>query len=96
MYKRQLEGIRHDVERLMKLCHVQENLTTETLDEQIGLKCRYEELLRRYEPVSYTHLDVYKRQDKSRAIELFKQSADNGNAKAAQMLKILSQHLFMK
>lgn len=29
-----LEGIRHDVERLMKLCHVQENLTTETLDEQ--------------------------------------------------------------
>lgn len=34
--------------------------------------------------------------DKSRAIELFKQSADNGNAKAAQMLKILSQHLFMK
>ena len=34
--------------------------------------------------------------DKNRAIELFKQSADNGNAKAAQMLKILSQHLFMK
>lgn len=33
-----LEGIMHDVERLMKLCHVQENLTTETLDEQIGLK----------------------------------------------------------
>ncbi len=39
----------YDVERLMKLCHVQENLTTETLDEQIGLKRRYEELLRRYE-----------------------------------------------
>lgn len=65
-----LEGIRHDVERLMKLCHVQENLTTETLDEQIGLKRRYEELLRRYEQMQsqyFAKRDAFEK-DKAKAV----------------------------
>ena len=77
-----LEGIRHDVERLMKLCHVQENLTTETLDEQIGLKRRYEELLRRYEQMQsqyFAKRDAFEK-DKAKAVSELHQLGAEGLA----------------
>ena len=77
-----LEGIRHDVERLMKLCHVQENLTTETLDEQIGLKRRYEELLSRYEQMQsqyFAKRDAFEK-DKAKAVSELHQLGAEGLA----------------
>lgn len=86
-----LEGIRHDVERLMKLCHVQENLTTETLDEQIGLKRRYEELLRRYEQMQsryFAKRDAFEK-DKAKAVsELHQLGAEGLSAELREHLSL--------
>lgn len=86
-----LEGIRHDIERLMKLCYVQENLTTETWDEQVGLKRKYEELLGRYEQMQsqyFAKRDAFEK-DKAKAVaELHELGAEGLAAELREHLSL--------
>ncbi len=77
-----LDGLRHDIERLMKMCHAEENMTAETWDDQVSLKRKYEELLGRYEQMQaqyFAKRDAFEK-DKARAVSELQQLGAEGLA----------------
>lgn len=77
-----LEGLRHDIERLMKMCHAEENMTTETWDDHVNMKRKYEELLSRYEQMQaqyFAKRDAFEK-DKAKAVSELQQLRAEGLA----------------
>ena len=77
-----LEGLRHDIERLMKMCHTEGNMTTKTWDDQVSLKRKYEELLNRYEQMQaqyFAKRDAFEK-DKAKAVSELQQLGAEGLA----------------
>ena len=86
-----LEGLGHDIQRLMKMCHVQEDLTAETWDEQTTLKRKYEEHLSRYEQMQaqyFSKRDAFEK-DKAKAVaELHELGAEGLAAELREHLSL--------
>ena len=77
-----LEGLRHDIERLMKMCHTEGNMTTKTWDDQVSLKRKYEEFLNRYEQMQaqyFAKRDAFEK-DKAKAVSELQQLGAEGLA----------------
>ena len=77
-----LEGLRHDIERLMKMCHTEGNMMTKTWDDQVSLKRKYEELLNRYEQMQaqyFAKRDAFEK-DKAKAVSELQQLGAEGLA----------------